>query len=90
MIERFTFDEIKNFQVGDTFYFNSMQFSVDSDPTYYNNSNFYGDYSEKVEWTGICETDGDEHQRQHKFFVQNTDKPDNETAHLIFKSIGVV
>ncbi|RLC46745.1 MAG: hypothetical protein DRH57_05515 [Candidatus Cloacimonadota bacterium] len=89
-MERFTFVEIKDFKVGDYFYFNGNKFSVDSDPTYYNNSNFYGDYSEKVEWTGFCETEGEEYQRQHKFFVQNTDKPDDETAHLFFKPTGEV
>jgi len=89
-MERFTFLEIKDFKVGDYFLFGGKKFSVDSDPTYYNNSNFYGDFSEKVEWTGICETEGDEFQRQHNFLVQNTDKPDDETAHLYFKTQGAI
>jgi hypothetical protein len=89
-MERYSFAEIKDFTVGDCFYFGGNKFLVDSDPTYYTNSDFYGDFSEKVEWTGICETEGEEFQRQHKFLIQNTDTPDAETAHLIFKpTIGV-
>lgn len=85
MATRYTFEELKVLQVGDIFYSRNKKFRVDSDPTYYSTSEFYGDFSEKVEWTGICETEGDELNRQERFVVQHID-PDTE--HLIFKSIG--
>jgi len=89
-MERFTFEEIKNFTVGTIFYSQNKRYHVDSDPTYYNSSVFYGDFSEKVEWTGLCETVGDDFNQQHKFVIQNSNK-EGELADetLIFKTLGV-
>ncbi len=87
-MERYSFEEIKNFAVGDIFYSKHKKFCVDSDPTYYNTSEFYGDFSEKVEWTGICETEGGEYRRQHKFIVQNVQSEGEPKEYLIFKTMG--
>ena len=88
---RYTFEELKVLQVNDTFYSDNKKFYVDSTPTYYNTSEFYGDFSEKVEWTGICVEVGDEEEnRQHTFVVQSS-QPEGEARDiLIFKDIGEV
>lgn len=84
---RYTFDEIKNFKVGDVFYSRNKKYVVDSDPTYYNTSEFYGDFSEKVEWTGLCETEGEDLNRQHIFVTQNSQPEGEAREQLIFKNL---
>jgi hypothetical protein len=82
-MERYSFEEIKNFKIGDVFWANSTKFSVDSEPIYKNQSNFYGDYSESVEWTGIT----DAPHKQTKFQVSNLVKgEESESQPLIFKT----
>jgi len=87
-MERCTFDELKSFVIGDLFYTKQKKFIVDSDPVYYSTSDFYGDSSEKVEWTGICETQGEDYRRQHRFVVQNVHQSEDEREYLIFKIEG--
>ncbi len=86
-MERYTFDEIRNFSINDIFYSRNKRYHVDSVPTYYNTSEFYGDYSEKVEWTGYCETEGEDYQHQHTFVIQSNEPEGEATNPMIFKSL---
>ena len=77
---RFTFDEIKNFDVGDVFWAKNRKWTVDDKPIYYTNSLFYGEFSEKVEWSAY----NDDLMQQHNFIIHNINK-DEPTETLIFK-----
>lgn len=81
-MERYTFDEIKNLQLGDVFWARNEQFEVNSTPTYVSESEFYGDYSEKIEWSAIAV----ESRRQSLFQVTNVREPDNASDPIIFKT----
>lgn len=84
-MERYTFEEIRLFNVGDIFYTRQRRYRIDTVPIYYSTSDFYGDNSEKLEWTAICETEGDELNRQTVFVSQ---KEETDRTHLIFKTMG--
>lgn len=80
-MERFTFDEIKNFKVNDIFWAKNGKWKVMDDPIYYNKSMFYGDFSEKVEWVAY----NDELMQSHTFIVHNIHEG-NPSETLIFKT----
>ena len=84
---RFTFEEIKNFTMGETFYSRNREYYVDTEPVHHSASEFYGDSSEKVEWTGMCVTEGDDLNHQHHFVVQNSYPQDQDNDILIFKEL---
>jgi len=81
-MERYTFDEIKNFQLGDIFWARNAQYEVSCQPTYISESNFYGDYSEKIEWTAI----DIESKRESIFQVTNVRDHENASNPIIFKT----
>ena len=81
-MERYTFDEIKNFKPGDIFWARNDKFVVSSDSVYISASDFYGDNSEKLEWTAISETT----QAQSSFQVTNTRVPGSPHNPIIFKT----
>jgi len=80
-MERYTFDEIKLFQYGDIFWARNEEFTVNSDITYKNESFFYGDYSETIEWSAVSKKTT----RQSKFHVSNV-RENNASDPLIFKT----
>jgi len=84
-MERFTFDEIRAFDIDDIFYSRQRRYRVDTVPIYFSTSDFYDDHSEKLEWTAICETPGEDIDRQSIFISQ---REDDERNHLIFKNMG--
>lgn len=80
-MERYTFDEIRNFKPGDVFWAKNDKFVVDSEIVYRSVSDFYGDHSEKLEWTAISETS----HAESKFQVTHTKDPLNPSNPIIFK-----
>lgn len=80
-MERYTFDEIKEFKMDDIFWAKNDKWKVSDTPSYYNQSRFYGDFSEKVEWKAISETT----LQQHTFTVHNVREGAAEDP-LIFKT----
>jgi|SaaInlStandDraft_4_1057021.scaffolds.fasta_scaffold20813_2 hypothetical protein len=79
--ERFTFEEIKEFKRGDLFWTKDSVFEVNSEPTYITESNFYGDFSEKIEWTAISHNT----RRQSNFQVSNVRGKGNASNPIIYK-----
>lgn len=88
-MERYAFDELKNLAIDDVFVIQpGIEYRVDSAPVHYADDVFYGDYSEKVEFTAICISDVDEKNRQIKFVIQKAHL-ENEDAGTtqIFKKV---
>ncbi len=80
-MERYTFDEIRNFKPGDIFWARNDKFVVSSETVYRSTSDFYGDHSEKLEWNAISETT----HAQSSFQVTHTKDPSNPSDPIIFK-----
>ncbi len=80
-MERYTFDEVRSFKSGDVFWAKNDKFVVNSETTYHSTSDFYGDHSEKLEWTAISETT----HAQSSFQVTHTKDQSNPSDPIIFK-----
>lgn len=91
-MERYTFDEIKNFKHGDIFWARNDKYMVNEESAHYSISDFYGDHSEKVEWTAVSLNTN----AQAKFQVTNTKDAVHLSDPIIFKTptsepaIGIV
>ena len=81
-MERYTFEQIKSFQLGDVFWARNQEFEVNSQPIYFSESEFYGAVSEKIEWLAIAA----DTRRQSKFQVANVRGKENATDPIIFKT----
>lgn len=79
---RYTFEEIKVFQLGMVFWARGQEYEVNSAPTYISESDFYGDFSEKVEWTAIERANA----HQITFQVTNVRDRGNASDPIIFKT----
>ena len=84
-MERYTFDEVRNFKPGDVFWAKNDKFVVNSETTYRSTSDFYGDHSEKLEWTAVSETTHGE----VRFQVSHTKDPNTPTNPIIFKTSNI-
>lgn len=83
-MERYTFTEIQNFQIGDIFWSRGQQYIVDTEPTYISeNTYLYHGWHEKVEWTAISQ----QTLRQSKFQISNTTNEQGQGKDpIIFKT----
>ena len=84
-MERYTFDEVRSFKSGDVFWAKNDKFVVNSETIYRSTSDFYGDHSEKLEWTAISETT----HAQSSFQVTHTKDPNTPTNPIIFKTSNI-
>jgi len=80
-MERFSFNEIKNFKTGDKFSVASKEYTVSWQPLYRSESNFYFEFSESLEWFAVST----ENNHEIKFHVSNTREKNNATNPIIFK-----
>ena len=79
-MERYSFDEIKNFKHGDIFWARNDKYMVNYDAKHTNVSDYYGDHSETVEWKGVSLTT----HAQATFQVSRT--KDKTSDPIIFKT----
>lgn len=80
-MERYSFDEIKNFKHGDIFWARNDKYMVNDETKHTNVSDFYGDHSETVEWKGVSLTT----HAQATFQVSRTKGVDSPDP-IIFKT----
>ncbi len=80
-MDRYSFSEIKGFSSGDIFWAKNDKWIVSDTPLYYNHSQFYGDFSEKIEWKAVSTSNSQE----HTFVVHNVIEGDDPNP-LIFKT----
>ena len=80
-VVRFTFNEIKQLKHEDVFWSGNDEYVVTNSPAYINTSNFYGDYSQIIEWTAQSKTT----LRESTFQVSNTKIENEPQDPMIFK-----
>lgn len=81
-MDRYSFDEIKNFKNEDVFWAHDGKYTVISENTRYSTTNFNGETSEKIEWDAVSEKTG----RPATFQVSNTKGVGNSTNQAIYKT----
>lgn len=80
-MSRYTFDEIREFKVGDVFWANNDKFTVCEVPKY-NHSDFYGDCAEMLEWGAMAESS----QHYTTFQISNVRGQGNAADPVIYKN----
>jgi hypothetical protein len=80
-MERITFEEVKQLKHKDLFWSGNDKFVVTSDAKHINTSNFYGDYSQTIEWTAQSTTT----LRESTFQISNTKIPNAPSDPMIYR-----
>jgi hypothetical protein len=78
---RYTFDELKELKSGDIFIVGGREYVVNYEAIHNNESNFYGDFSESIEWSGVAV----DNNHQRKFQVSNTREKGKASDPIVFK-----
>lgn len=81
MAERYTFEELKNLNVGTIFWKNGEEHKLTSTPEFYE-SDFYGEKQGKLEFYAVSEVTN----REIKYVVADTEKPFADEEFLFFKT----
>ena len=81
MVERYTFNEIKSFQIGTVFYTMGHEYKVNSNPII-QESDFYGELQQKIEFDAYCE----ETSRERHFSIADVEKPYGDETFTIYKT----